>query len=202
MAPGSYKVRLRKRGYATETRVVEVSSGKRAAVEVKLTATQGFLTVTSTPAGASIWIGGQDTGKLTPAEFMLDPTHHSIVLRKDDYLDESTDITIAAGESASYSPSLRAAGRTDTIKSVGGGFSRIFGGGPSHGMAQIEIKTEPKGAQIMINGKMLERTTPAVIQVETGNYDIVLKKDGYQPVVKSVTLGSKEKAKIKEMLEK
>ena len=69
-------------------------------------------------------------------------------------------------------------------------------------MAQIEIKTEPKGAEILINGKPLEKTTPTVIQVEAGNYDIVLKKDGYQPVAKSVTLGSKEKAKIKEIFAK
>jgi hypothetical protein len=96
---------------------------------------------------------------------------------------------------------LRTAGRTDNIKSVGG-FSRIFGGGPGHGMAMIDIKTEPKGAEILINGKSLGRTTPAVVQVEAGNYDIVLKKDGFQPVVKSVSVGSQEKAKIRETMGK
>jgi serine/threonine-protein kinase len=203
LAPGTYKVRLHKRGYAVEARLVEVSSGNRAAVEVNLTATQGFLTVSSTPEGASIWIGGQDTGQVTPAELTLDPAQHSIVLRKDDYLEESTEVTIIAGESVSYSPSLRAAGRTDNIKRVGGGLSRMFGrGGPGHGMAQIEIKTEPKGAEISINGKSLGKTTPAIIQVEAGNYDVMLEKDGYRPVRKSLTLESKEKARIKETLEK
>ncbi|HMF90679.1 MAG TPA: PEGA domain-containing protein [Candidatus Angelobacter sp.] len=201
LAPGSYKVRLRKRGYATEARLVEVSSGKRAEVEVELTATQGFLTVTSTPEGASISIGGRDTGKVTPAEFVLDPATHSIALRKDDYLDESMEINVIAGQSVSYSASLRAAGRTDNIRSVGG-LSRMFGGSPSHGMAQIEIKTEPKGAHILINGKTLEKTTPAIIQVEAGNYDIVLKKDGYREVRTSLSVSSQEKTKIKETLAK
>jgi len=201
LRPGTYKLRMRKRGYAAEVRSVEVSGGKRATVEVELTATQGFLTATSTPQGASIWMEGKDTGKVTPAEFMLDPAQHSIVLHKDDYLDESTEVTITAGQTASYSPSLRAAGRTDNIKSVGG-FSRIFGGRPTHGMAQIEIKTEPKGAQILINGKSLEKSTPAVIQVEAGNYDIMLQKDGYQSVLKSVTVGCEEKTKVKETLSK
>jgi eukaryotic-like serine/threonine-protein kinase len=201
LAPGSYKVRVHKPGYASESRVVEVSSGKRATVEVKLTATQGFLKVSSTPEGASIWIGGKDTGKVTPAEIMLDPAVHNIALHKDDYLDESAEIKISAGESASYSPSLRAAGRTDNIKSVGG-FSRMFGGGPSQGMAQIEIKTEPKGAEIVINGKTLEKTSPAVIQVEAGNYDVVLRKEGYQTVSKSLSVGSREKAKVKETMGK
>jgi serine/threonine-protein kinase len=201
LAPGTYKVRLHKRGYAAEARVVEISSGKRAAVEVNLIATQGMLTVNSTPAGASIWIGGKDTGQLTPAEFMLDPAAYGIELHKDDYLDESADITITVGQAASFSPTLRSAGRTDNIKSVGG-FSRMFGGGPGHGMAQIEIKTEPKGADILINGKPLGKPTPAVIQVEAGNYDIVLKKNGYQPVSKSLSVGSQEKAKIKETMGK
>jgi serine/threonine-protein kinase len=201
LAPGSYKIKVRKRGYAPEARVVEVSSGKRAAVEVKLAATQGFLTVTSTPEGASIWIEGRDTGKVTPAEFALDPAAHSIVLRKDDYLDEPAEINITAGDSASYSPNLRAAGRTDNIKSVGG-FSKMFGGGLGQGMAQIEIKTEPKGAQILVNGKALEKATPAVIQVEAGNYDIVLKKDGYRDVRTSLSVSSQEKTKIKETLVK
>jgi serine/threonine-protein kinase len=201
LAPGKYKVRLHKRGYAAETRVVEVSSGKRAAVEVNLTATQGSLTISSTPAGASVWIGGKDTGQLTPAQFTLDPAAYTIELHKDDYLDESAEINITAGQAASFSPTLRTAGRTDNIKSVGG-FSRMFGGGPGHGMSQIEIKTEPKGADILINGKSLGKTTPAVVQVEAGNYDIVLRKDGYQPVVKSVSVGSQEKSKVRETMVK
>lgn len=201
LTPGTYKVKLRKRGYAPEARVVEVSSGRRTAVEVQLTATQGFLTVTSDPAGASIWIGGQDTGKVTPAELVLEPAQHSILLRKANYLDESSEINVTAGQSSSYSPTLRAAGRTDNIKAVGG-FSKIFGGGPAQGMAQIEIKTEPKGAQIVVNGKTLDKTTPTVIQVEAGNYDIILKKDGYQTLSTSLNVSSQEKTKIKETLMK
>jgi hypothetical protein len=76
----------------------------------------------------------------------------------------------------------------------------MFGGGPAHGMAQIEIKTEPKGAQILINGKALDKTTPAVIQVDAGNYDIVLKKDGYKEVRTSLSVSAQEKTKIKETL--
>jgi hypothetical protein len=78
----------------------------------------------------------------------------------------------------------------------------VFGGAPARGMAQMEIKSEPKGAKIIINGKPLEKTTPAMIQVEAGNYDVVLEKEGYQSVLKSVSIGSQEKAKIKETLSK
>ena len=47
-------------------------------------------------------------------------------------------------------------------------------------MARIEIKTEPKGAQVTINGTPLQKTTPLEIQLEAGNYDITIQKDGYQ----------------------
>jgi eukaryotic-like serine/threonine-protein kinase len=201
LTPGTYQVRLRKRGYAPEARTIQISAGKRAAMTVQFTAIQGFLTVTSSPAGANVWIAGKDTGKVTPAQFTLDPGEHSIVVRKREYLDESTTLKLAAGASTDYSPSLRAAGRTDNIRTVGG-LSKMFGGGLAHDMAQIEVKTEPKGARVTINGKPLDKTTPVVIQVEAGNYDLVLEKDGYQSLVKSVSAGAQGKFKISENLSK
>jgi serine/threonine-protein kinase len=157
---GVYKVTLLKTGYFPEVRRVEVSSGNRASLDVKLAPSQGFLTVDSSPHGARILIDGRDTGKLTPATFTLDPAARSIVVRKAGYLDAEEEIKLSAGQSASYFPSLRVAGRTDNIKAVGGGLFKMFGGGPGHGMARIEIKTEPKGAQIVINGSLLPRPRP------------------------------------------
>jgi hypothetical protein len=199
LAPASYKVTLRKNGYAPETRIIQVSGGNRASFDVQLTATQSFLTVNSTPAGAAVLIGGKDTGKVTPAEFMLDPAAQHITVRKDGYLDEETEIRLAAGQTSNYSPVMRTAGRTDNIKAVGG-LSKLFGGGPAAGMAQIEIKTQPKGAQVVVNGKPLGKTTPVVLQVEMGNYDISLEKESYKPVHKSLSISQQGKTKIDETL--
>ncbi|MFT5355759.1 MAG: tetratricopeptide (TPR) repeat protein [Polyangiales bacterium] len=58
----------------------------RAQVEARtaaLRATPGHLTISSTPAGASISLDGQDTGEITPAEFDLPPGTHVIVIRAD-----------------------------------------------------------------------------------------------------------------------
>jgi PEGA domain len=201
LVPGVYKVTLRKNGYAPEVRQVEVSAGNRATLDVKLNPTQGFVRISGTPEGAKVFVNGKDTGKLTPVELMLDPAAQHIVVRKDGYLDSETDITLTAGQSVSYDPSLRVAGRTDNIKAVGG-FSRMFGGGPGHGAAQVEIKTQPKGAQIVINGSPFAKTTPVVIQVAPGNYNITLQKEGYQPVRKSISVNGEEKLKIDEALAK
>src|SRR5262249_16009327 len=152
-------------GFAPEVRTVQIGPGGRAAMDVKLTVVKGFLTVAGTPSGASVLIDGKDTGKVTPATLMLDPASHSVLLRKAGYLDAESQIKSAGGESRSYSPSLRVAGRTDNIKIMGGGVGRFFGGGSS-GKARIEIKSEPKGAQVIVNGTPLQKTTPVEIQVE------------------------------------
>ncbi len=201
LVPGVYKVTLHKSGYASEARLMEVSGGNRALLDVKLTPTQGFLNVTSTPDGAQVLIDGKSTGRITPAEFTLEPAVQSIVVRKDGYLDAAMEIKLTAGQTASYAPSLKAAGRTDNIKAVGG-FSKVFGSGLPHGMGQLEIKSQPKGAQIVINGKPFAKVTPVVIQVEVGNYDVSLQKDGYKSVLKSVTVNSQDKLKIDETLSK
>lgn len=201
LAPGNYKLTFSRPGYTTETRNIQVSAGGRASVDVRLNAVKGFLTVGSSPAGASIYVDGKDIGKATPAELMLDPAAHGITVRKPGYLDASTQITLSAGQSMSYAPSLMVAGRTDNIKVKGGGVGKIFGGGSSAGgMARIEIKSEPKGAQVVINGTALQKTTPLEIEVEAGNYDITLQKDGYRPLHKNAIVGIDDRIKISETL--
>src|SRR6266700_2191509 len=201
LVPGVYKVTLHKTGYAPEARVMQVSSGSRATLDVRLVPTQGFVTVSSVPDGAQILINGKDTGKVTPADFTLEPALQNIVVRKDGYLDAGSAINLTAGQATSFAPSLKPAGRTDNIKALGG-LSKVFGGGVAQGMGQIEIKTQPKGSQITINGKPFAKTTPVVIQVEAGNYEIGLQKDGYKSVGKSMTGNNQDKLKIDATLSK
>ncbi|HEY6971957.1 MAG TPA: serine/threonine-protein kinase [Candidatus Angelobacter sp.] len=199
LAPGVYQVTLSKAGYASETRSIEVTSGNRAALDVKLSPTKATLNVGGTPTGARILIDGKETGKFTPAEFALDPATHTVTLRKEGYFDSSTNLKLAAGQSMSYAPSMTAAGRTDNIKVVGG-FKKLFGGGSSEGMSRMEFKTEPKGAEVEINGTTLPKTTPFEVQLEPGNYEITLQKEGYKPVHKSVTTQANQKLKIEQTL--
>jgi eukaryotic-like serine/threonine-protein kinase len=201
LAPGSYRISISKPGYATDTRSIQVTSGGRVFVDVRLTAVQGSLNVAGSPAGASVWIDGKDTGKVTPAAFMLEPAVHHVMLRKAGFLEAGSDIQLAAGQTTGYSPTLMVAGRTDNIKIVGGGVGKIFGGnGSSQGRARIEIKSDPKGAQVTINGTSLQKATPVEIQVEPGNYDITIEKDGYQPVHENAIVGIDDHIKINKSL--
>jgi hypothetical protein len=202
LAAGTYKVSFNMPGYATETRTVQVTGGARTPVDVRMNAIKGFVTVASKPAGAEIWINGKDTGKITPIEFLVEPGAQNIVLRKQGYLEASTDLKLLAGQIVNYAPSLMAAGRTDNIRLVGSsGVGKLLGNnGNASGMARIEIKTEPKGAQVTINGTPLQKTTPLEVQLEAGNYDIVIQKDGFKPIHESSIVGMDDRIKIDRQL--
>jgi serine/threonine protein kinase len=203
LAAGTYKVTFNMPGYATETRTAQVTGGARTPIDVRMVAVKGFVTVASKPAGAEILINGKDTGKVTPIEFLVEPGAQNIVLRKQGYLEASTDLKLVAGQSVNYAPSLMAAGRTDNIRLVGSsGVGKLLGNnnGNGSGMARIEIKTEPKGAQVTINGTPLQKTTPLEVQLEAGNYDITIQKDGFKPIHESAILGMDDRIKIDRQL--
>jgi hypothetical protein len=203
LPPGTYKVTFTMPGFAAETRSVQVTGGARTPVDVRLTAVKAFVTVASKPAAGEVWINGKDTGKVTPIEFLVEPGAQTILVRKAGFLDATTDIKLVAGQSTNYAPSLMAAGRTDNIRLVGsGGVGKLFGGnGSGSSMARIEIKTEPKGALVSINGSPLQKPTPLEIQVEPGNYDITIQKDGYKTIHENAIVGVDDRIKINRSLE-
>ena len=203
VSPGVHNVTVAKTGYATETRSVTVAARNRASVLVRLTPLRGALTITGSPLGASIFLDGRNTGKVTPADLVLDPGQHSLTMRKAGYLDNATEFTVRTGDTLSYAPTLKQLGRTDTIRLVGGGgIKKIFGGnGSSAGMARVQIKSRPKGARITINGMVVERPTPVELEMDPGVYDVVLEMLGYKPLRKVITIGADQKLQIDEDLQ-
>jgi serine/threonine-protein kinase len=197
LQPGTYKVTFSMPGFAPETRSIQVTAGARTPLDVRLTAVKAFVTISGSPTGAHVTINGKDTGKVTPIEFMVEPGPQNIVLRKQGYLEATTDLKVTAGQSVNYAPSMMVAGRTDNLKLVNGGMGKMFSNnGSAQGMARIEIKSEPKGAQVTVNGTPLQKTTPLEIQVEAGNYDITIEKDGYKPVHENAIVGIEDRVKI------
>jgi serine/threonine protein kinase len=202
LAPALYKVTVSKAGYSTETRSIQVTAGNRVSLSVKLTALKATVSIAGTPTGAGIVIDGKDTGKFSPAQFILDPAVHTITLRKEGFFENTSQVTLVAGQTLTYSPSLLVQGRTDNIKVVGGIKKKLFGGGADGGTAHLEIKSDPKGAQILLNGAPLSKATPVEIQLEPGNYEITLQKDGYQTLRKMIVIGATDKVTLDEHLSK
>ena len=111
---------------------------------------------------------GKDTGKLTPSQFSVDkPGAHTIVVRRYGYLDESSSINVEAGQISNLNLALKPLGSTDEIRAAGGKFKKVFGHGEDSSMGIVSVKTQPKGAQIMVNNRALDKTAPFDFYLKT-----------------------------------
>ena len=92
-------------------------------------------------------------------------------------------------------------GSTDEIRGTGGKFKKVFGrGGDTSGMGIVSIKTQPKGAQIMINNRVLDKTTPFDFYLNPGTYVLDLTMPGYKNLHRVINVQEGEKLAIQEML--
>jgi len=201
LAPGQHTVVVAKAGYVTDTRTIDVASGDKALVVIHLTPLMATLSVSSSPAGANVYVDGKDSGKVTPAQLSLDKGAHAILLRKAGYLDETASSQLVQGEIARVSSTLRPLGNADDIRTTGK-FKKMFGGkGGEAGMGTVSVKTQPKGAQVAVNQHLLEKTTPVEFLLDPGNYIIDITLSGYAPIHKVITVGRSDKVAVDESLQ-
>jgi hypothetical protein len=186
--PGQHTVVATKAGYSPESRTVDVVSASRTALALHLTSLNAIVNVTTDPAGAAIYLDGKDTLHVTPFNISLEKGTHTILVRKAGYLDETSSASGQPGQTLHFSATLRPLGNVDDIKTVGK-FKKLFGGsGAQAGMGKVSIKTSPKGAQIAINRRMLDKGSPVDFLLSPGNYIVDITLTGYKPVQKVITV--------------
>ena len=200
--PGQHTLIISKPGYQAETRNIEVASGSKSFLSLQLAQMTAAVSVTSDPAGAAIWMDGRDTGRVTPAQISVDkPGNHSFVFKKQGYLDESSTANLQVGQTFRLSPTLRALGNTDDIK-IGGKFKKLFGNGDTAGMGAVSIKTSPKGAQVAINNRILDKNSPVDLYLDPGNYVLDITLSGFKSIHKVITVEKSGKVVIDESLDR
>jgi serine/threonine protein kinase len=201
IAPGQHTIVLSKAGYGQETRTAEVTSANRASLMVHLTALVASLAVASDPGGASIYVDGKDSLRVTPYQITLDKGTHTILVRKAGFLDETTSVTAVVGQTTHYAATLRPLGNVDQIKTVGK-FKKLFGGKATDpGMGKVSIKTTPKGAQISVNRRMLDKGAPVDFLLNPGNYVIDITLTGYKPVQRVIVIDQGGSVSVDETLQ-
>ncbi len=134
----------------------------------------GSIFVTSTPAGAAVWLDGEDTGQVTDTTLTNVPAgDHVVTLKLDGYANASTPVTVAEGEMSEVDLAL-----TDRI-------------------GCLEVTSTPDGAAIFIDGEDMGEVTNATIDgVGVGNHNVTLKKGGYVDAVAGVTITENETATL------
>ena len=192
-----------KNGYASETRSVDVTSGSKSFLVVHLAQIAATVSLNSQPAGASVFVDGKDSGRATPTQITVDKGTHTFLVRKQGYLDETTTADLQAGQTFHFAPALRVLGNVDDIKTVGK-FKKFFkGGGDSTAdMGTINIKTQPKGAQVSVNRRMLDKTSPVEFMLNQGNYIVDITLSGYKPIHRVVNVEKRGKVVIDEPMQR
>jgi len=202
LAPGPHTLVISKSGYATETKSLIIAAGSKNTVSVHLNALAAAISVTSDPSGASVFIDGRDSGKLTPSSLALEKGSHSVLVRKPGYLDETMTADVQPGQTIGFAPHLRQLGSTDEIRSVNK-VKKLFGGKDGvAGMGSVAIHTTPKGAQISINQRVLDHLSPAEFLLNPGNYVVDITASGYKPLHRVITVEKNGKLSIDETLER
>ena len=201
IAPGQHEVAATKAGFNSQSRTIHVRPGaSTVALELNAVAATTLM-VSSTPAGAAIVIDGRDTGRLTPTLFSFDkPGSHTVVVKRSGYLEETNTVNVQSGQAAAANLTLRRLGETEDIRGVGGKFKKVFGRGESASMGIVSVKTQPKGAQIMVNNRTLEKTAPFDFYLNPGTYEIDISMTGYRTLHRVVNVEQGEKVAIEEAL--
>jgi serine/threonine protein kinase len=193
LTPGQHTVYISKAGFATEIRTLDAISGGKSTVMIHFNQLPATVFFVSAPAGATILVDDKDTGRVTPAQVSLDkPGSHTFTVRKQGFLEETSTANLAPGQTFHYSPTLIALGSTDEIKPVGK-LKKFFGSSDPVDTGIVSIKILPKGAQIAVNSRLLEKASPADFYLNPGTYVVDVALTGYKSArhVISVTRGGK-----------
>jgi len=202
LTPGQHTITVSRPGFGAETRTIEVGSGSKSFLVVQLAQLSAGVSITSDPVGAEIYLDGKNTGHITPTQLSVEKTgNHTILLKKPGYLDETTTANLQPGQTFHYAATLRPLGSTDEIKTVSK-FKKVFGGGDTAGMGTVSIKTNPKGAQIAVNRRVLDKSSPVDFYLNPGTYVIDISMSGFAPIQKVVNVDKGGKVAIDEVLQR
>ncbi len=171
---GTHALKLTKDGYNDYTQTFTLASSDTSkAIPVTLTKTTtqpneqpantpktGTLSVTSSPTGAKVYINDNYKG-ITPLNLNLNSGGYNLKLSKDGYMDCKTSFSISQGET--------------NYKNVP--LSKV------QGKATIHIDTNPHGALIYIDGKIIGNSPVYFYKIDSGIHEVKAQKDGYMDYI-------------------
>jgi hypothetical protein len=198
LSAGEHTVTFIKPGYTTVIKTVDVVGNQHPVVTASMQQISAVLSVTSDPVGASIVLDGRDTGKLSPAQFSVSPGSHQVKLRKDGYFEFATLASAQGNQTVPVSGKLVQAGQTDHIQTVGK-FGKFFGAGNKAEMGKVRVKTTPKGAYVVINGKPAPEPSPSEFFLNPGTYEIKMQMTGHPDIKRTIQVEKGKRVELDEV---
>src|SRR5262249_34714884 len=162
LVPEQYGLEVSKEGYQPLQTALTIKSGEVKDQKVSLESLAKGLYVVTDPPGADVFINGAKQAGQTPVPLPLAPGSYNMVLRLQGYEPYSGGVQVKDNVQTQLNIQLteRNANR----------------------VAWAQVESEPRGAEILLDGLPTGRVTPARVQVPSGTHRLTLKLGGYQPV--------------------
>ena len=170
----SYRINLELENHIPAEQILTISSAQPVTITIPLAQESGIINLASTPAGASVFINGNDTGKVTPTAIEKMPLNvdQKITLKKEGF--EDAEQTVKLTNSAPQNMAME-------LKELA----------PDTGV--VNITSTPAGAKIEVDGKDTGQITPSkIVNLSLAEeHKIKLMMDEYEPFEQTVNLKDK-----------
>lgn len=179
----SHKLKLISEGFVEQIESLQISEATPKELQFSLKKLSYNVNVASTPAGAEIFLDGNDLKLKTPATVsdLIPGQKYSVQLKLEGYEDTTQDIISATDQPQEISATLQ--------KSV------------QH--AQFNVHSSPAGAEIWIDGKSSGFVTPhEFTDLAKGKYTISLKLKDHKETIESIELKSGNNPDLNQTLQK
>jgi Protein kinase domain/PEGA domain len=180
LSPGQYSLEVQKEGYQSVQTALQVKQGGVQDQKIKLESLAKGIYITSKPPGADVFINGAKQSGQTPVTLPLAPGQYNLVLRLPGYEAYAGSIQIKDNIQTQLEATLNEKSATH--------------------VAWAQIGSDPKGAEIIVDGTSTGQVTPARVQVPAGMHNITLRLNGYQQVKRTVSVSEGGTVPIDETL--
>jgi eukaryotic-like serine/threonine-protein kinase len=164
LSPARYSLEVQKEGYQPVQTALQIKGGDAQDQKIKLESLAKGIFISSQPPGADVFINGAKQSGQTPVTLPLAPGQYNLVLRLQGYEPYAGPVQVKDNIQTQFPVVL-------TEKST----SRV---------AWAQVSSNPKGAEIIVDGASTGQFTPSRVQVPTGTHTITLRLNGFQQAKK------------------
>jgi hypothetical protein len=166
LAPRQYSLEVKKDGYQPVQTALQVRADNVSDQKLALESLAKGLFISSEPAGADVFINGAKQSGQTPVTLPLAAGQYNLVLRLQGYDAYSGTVTVKDNVQTQVATKL-------TEKS-------------NNRVAFAQVESNPKGAEILVDGNPTGKSTPSRIELPIGLHTVTMKLDGFQPLKRTV----------------
>jgi len=157
LRPERYSLEVQKDGYQPLQTALQIKGNEAQDQKLKLEPLAKGIFITTQPPGADVFINGAKQSGQTPVVLPLAPGQYNLVLRMQGYEPYSGSIQV---KDIQTPLNVELTERTH--------------------VAWAQVSSNPKGAEIIVDGNSTGQFTPSRVQIPSGLHTITLKLDGYQ----------------------